>query len=912
MPVGLFSVTSSAPWDPITHFGSDLARWWDTVDTSTITTSGGLCTVWASKVGSFNATPAAAGPAYSATARNGLPGLTFAASESMIFSATGLPTSTDSTIIAVGYMNNSAAYKCIGGYGGGFGNGDSRSIMSPSTGNKVGASISGYDPANANYAWDGLDRIVMMGFDASHSVILPCVDGNIDAAFMYSTTMATLTNNGRIGRTPGATSPWNGVIQCFMIINRLLTQLEKDKLSSYLAYRYGLQASLPASHPYKNVAPNVRATLSSDTMTGYSSVWSDAFTSLSLRTGNRYINSSSGYTTGKGVWADAGLDYMTGVEGYSDFGHGFFINHANNWQAIDPSFPPYGMCDITEDGALIEGSEGYPLIRTNLGATKPFLANLLMSGYAAKIKPPYARRCIFKVNTMGVYDFDAVWSLGESYAGESAATGYYHNEIDDYEWFGNSYSENVSAMNTHIDPNGSGIVSSGSVFNTGQTLRNTTIETVIVHHTDYIYGYTNGVLCMKAPVPANNNLNDLHHIVLNMAVGLSWEAYPGAITASISGDTMTVTGVGPRSANPCAVGKIITGTGVTANTAIVALGTGTGGAGTYTLNNSMTVASSTLKVSPVLGLPPLMTVRSVEYLAPASNTSGVFPSVPQVVPVLTWGGSFAGGVIPAATANGTTVATLSGATTYTLKDKNGATPSGLVVSGSNVNTSGTLVAGTYLIHVEGFNATGWPGLAPRKTVTVTASATTFNPSDVSASGGGLSGGNLTITNPNVSAWYGARSARPIVGINKTYMEFTVSCIVGNTAIGLCTSALNLDSAGLSGPGDSMVYYWHGETYATTGPSTSGMSASLSDGTVICVAVDRGARKAWWRVGSGSWNPGMGGTQNPATASGGFDLWTFANVYPFVVIYGGAVGNTATANFGATAFTHTAPSGFTGL
>lgn len=68
------------------------------------------------------------------------------------------------------------------------------------------------------------------------------------------------------------------------------------------------------------------------------------------------------------------------------------------------------------------------------------------------------------------------------------------------------------------------------------------------------------------------------------------EIYPmGTGTASsISGTTLTV---GGTVTGAFGVGQTIYGTGVTANTTITALGTGTGGAGTYTVNNSQTVGS---------------------------------------------------------------------------------------------------------------------------------------------------------------------------------------------------------------------------------------------------------------------------------------------------------------------------------
>ena len=65
-------------------------------------------------------------------------------------------------------------------------------------------------------------------------------------------------------------------------------------------------------------------------------------------------------------------------------------------------------------------------------------------------------------------------------------------------------------------------------------------------------------------------------------------------TASISGTTMTVSII--QSGN-LEVGQLIDGSGVTSGTVITALGTGTGGVGTYTVNHSQTVSSEAMTSS---------------------------------------------------------------------------------------------------------------------------------------------------------------------------------------------------------------------------------------------------------------------------------------------------------------------------
>jgi hypothetical protein len=68
------------------------------------------------------------------------------------------------------------------------------------------------------------------------------------------------------------------------------------------------------------------------------------------------------------------------------------------------------------------------------------------------------------------------------------------------------------------------------------------------------------------------------------------------VTGSISSFTLTVTAV---TSGTLAVGMVVTGTGIAANTYITALGTGTGGTGTYTVNLGQAVSSTTITAAGV-------------------------------------------------------------------------------------------------------------------------------------------------------------------------------------------------------------------------------------------------------------------------------------------------------------------------
>jgi hypothetical protein len=68
------------------------------------------------------------------------------------------------------------------------------------------------------------------------------------------------------------------------------------------------------------------------------------------------------------------------------------------------------------------------------------------------------------------------------------------------------------------------------------------------------------------------------------------------VTGSIATTVLTVTAV---TSGTLTVGSVLSGTGITAGTTIVSFGTGTGGAGTYNINTSQTVSSTTISVSSI-------------------------------------------------------------------------------------------------------------------------------------------------------------------------------------------------------------------------------------------------------------------------------------------------------------------------
>lgn len=206
-------------------------------------------------------------------------------------------------------------------------------------------------------------------------------------------------------------------------------------------------------------------------------------------------------------------------------------------------------------------------------------------------------------------------------------------------------------------------------------------------------------------------------------------------------------------------------------------------------------------------------------------------------------------------------------------------------------------------------ASSLPAVLATGTALTTSSATwtgslteAWNPADVSNVT--LSGGNLIATASGTSS-----GVRGLLSYNsgKLYWEYTLNTAANtNTSVGIAVSSASLAAGPLSVGNASLA---RSGTINVNNVYTGVTLGARSNGDVIGIAVDLNAGLFWMRVApSGNWN--ASGTANPVTGVGGLSLSVLAyasGVYPY---FGPATGSEqATANFGASAFTGTAPSGF---
>jgi len=173
----------------------------------------------------------------------------------------------------------------------------------------------------------------------------------------------------------------------------------------------------------------------------------------------------------------------------------------------------------------------------------------------------------------------------------------------------------------------------------------------------------------------------------------------------------------------------------------------------------------------------------------------------------------------------------------------------------------------------------------------------------------LSGGNLTGT----STGQGGVRAADTQTSGKFYYEVTLTTMASTAMdVGVCTGNVNLPTHATDG--NQAVYVNKNGIIGVNGVASGKSLSALVNGNIICVAIDLTNKLAWFRIGAaGSWNATSGTANDPATGVGGASfaaLPVYAGDYYPIAGYGATVGTVFTANFGASAFTGTVPSGFT--
>lgn len=250
-------------WTPAA-LSADMASWWDASDSSTITLESGAVSEWRNKVsGGPTASQATAAnrPVFSATARNGRPGITSnGTTQRLLFTPTGFPVGDgESTEMMVGYSASATAFRYLLGYGDTTA-GANRQMGRDNSGNPTASSgVTAFNIFFTTQTWNDVDNIITR---SSTSGSTPQTNLNANGSGTPATksntqAYATGTSLGRLFCAIADNTFWQGSAQEIFVFRRVLTTDERQRLTGYVAHKWGLTDKLPADHPYKTSPPTV-------------------------------------------------------------------------------------------------------------------------------------------------------------------------------------------------------------------------------------------------------------------------------------------------------------------------------------------------------------------------------------------------------------------------------------------------------------------------------------------------------------------------------------------------------------------------------------------------------------------------------------------------------------------------------
>lgn len=250
-------------WTPA-NLGSALSLWLDASDSSTITLNGSTVSQWNDKSGNArNASQAtaAAQPTYTLNGLNGKPVLTF----------DGI---NDNMAVNYNYGGNAATLYAVAAR---FSGGNTEQFIFSSyggTGNLIapmwikGAATdqwSSYGGAALSFAPGGVivptnGQGFILGIDSSITDVVLNMYTNGALTAQYPGTVRFSGGGARnfIGaEVDGASRFLNGYVTEIVQIESRLSTTDRQRLEGYLAWKWGLEANLPAGHPFRNIPPTV-------------------------------------------------------------------------------------------------------------------------------------------------------------------------------------------------------------------------------------------------------------------------------------------------------------------------------------------------------------------------------------------------------------------------------------------------------------------------------------------------------------------------------------------------------------------------------------------------------------------------------------------------------------------------------
>lgn len=253
-------------WRP-NELGSSLALWLDAEDTSTITLNGSTVSQWSDKSGNGrNAAQSTAAnqPTFTTSGIFGKPALSFSSASSnwMTTGTLNVAMRNDYTVLAVLFTANTSTnsfwYLCpgfLGGENGGIGadHGIGFNGLSPITG--IGLPDTLYQATNP--VTSNASTILSWDRTSSTGLLNWFKDGTANGTATGATGARTYNSSMALGAMAqsGASGYLTFTTGEIVVASSVLSVANRQQLEGYLAWKWGLEANLPANHPYKSLPP---------------------------------------------------------------------------------------------------------------------------------------------------------------------------------------------------------------------------------------------------------------------------------------------------------------------------------------------------------------------------------------------------------------------------------------------------------------------------------------------------------------------------------------------------------------------------------------------------------------------------------------------------------------------------------
>lgn len=243
-PPGL---TPSASWTPAA-LGASLVGWWDAQDSASITLNGGNVAAWANKGaagGALTQTTGASQPPYSATGFDGVRPSLDTTGKRLVGALASAPGSATLAAVYVPTVVGTVTFLGVGNAatnaGAGLGRDFSLGYNAFMWGSQQSSLEGGVAPV-----------VHVAGFG---STVFATVNGT--AGSSTSTTTANLSAAVVVGNgaPSGSSLVSGGRIGEVVVVNRVLSPDERQRLEGYLAWRWALQGQLSAGHPWTLTPP---------------------------------------------------------------------------------------------------------------------------------------------------------------------------------------------------------------------------------------------------------------------------------------------------------------------------------------------------------------------------------------------------------------------------------------------------------------------------------------------------------------------------------------------------------------------------------------------------------------------------------------------------------------------------------